>query len=97
MAKKRKGNQAMQTSAAPMPMGGSSGHWDVGIRSADNGAVINISHESGGKERRYESKTLVATSPRAAFRIAAAHLPSLAKKAGKKKAGRGKKIALKKS
>jgi hypothetical protein len=76
-------------------MGGSS-HWDVGIRSAENGAVINISHESGGKERRYESKTLVATSPRAAFRIAAAHLPALGKKTGGKKKSRGKKFSSKK-
>jgi hypothetical protein len=74
-----------------MPSGGSNGHWDVGIRSAENGAVINISHESGGKERKYTSKTLVATSPRAAFRIAAAHLPVMGKKGSGKKKSRGRK------
>ena len=96
MAKRSKKMDAV-VSQTPAPMGGSGGHWDVGIRSAENGAVINISHESGGKNRTYTSKTLIATSPRAAFRIAAAHLPSMGKKTGKKKSARGKRIALKKS
>ncbi len=95
MAKSRKSRSNQEVTSAPPSMGGSS-HWDVGIRSAENGAVINISHESGGKERRYESKTLVATSPRAAFRIAAAHLPALGKKTGGKKKSRGKKFSSKK-
>jgi hypothetical protein len=97
MAKRRKSQTTDVAAQTPMPSGGSNGNWDVGIRSADNGAVINISHNTGGKNPKYESKTLVATSPRHAFRIAAAHLPSLAKKVGKKKGGRGKKFALKKS
>ena len=98
MAKRRKSRGQDVAAPATMPTGGSGGHWDVGIRSAENGAVINISHESGGKNREYTSKTLVATSPRAAFRIAATHLPGLAKKVAKgKKAGRKKVSASKRS
>ena len=97
MAKRRKSRTTDVAAQTPMPSGGSNGNWDVGIRSADNGAVINISHNTGGKNPHYESKTLVAASPRAAFRIAAAHCPAAGKKkAGKKSKGKkytaGKKV-----
>jgi hypothetical protein len=84
--------------AQTAPVGsGTNAHWDVGIRSAENGAVINISHESGGRKNKYTSKTLVAPSPRAAFRVAAAHLPALVKKAGKGKKAARKKVSAKKA
>ena len=85
MAKNKKNADANVAASPSMPMGGGNGHWDVGIRSAENGAVINISHNSEGKNPKYTSKTLVATSPRAAFRIAAAHCPAITKRGGKKK------------
>jgi hypothetical protein len=95
MAKRKKNRGGENVAAQAVPMGGERGHWDVGIRSAENGAVINISHNTEGKNPKYTSKTLVATSPRAAFRIAAAHCPAITKKGGKKKSGRGKRVASK--
>jgi len=97
VAKKKKSRTNQATQGATPMSSSSSGHWDVGIRSAENGAVINISHDPGGKNPKYTSKTLVAASPRAAFRIAAAHLPALAKKAGNGKKAARKKVSAKRS
>ena len=89
MAKRKKSKGENQL-AVPSS-GGNRMH--LGIDSAENGFVVRISGDHDGK---YHEKTLVATSPRQAFRVAAAHLPSMVKKAGKKKAGK-KKVSLKKS
>jgi hypothetical protein len=66
----------------------------LGIDSAENGFVVRISGDHNGK---YHEKTLVATSPRQAFRVAAAHMPTMGKKkTGKKSKGKkfsaGKKV-----
>jgi hypothetical protein len=66
----------------------------LGIDSAENGFVVRI---DGEKEGRYFEKKFVATSPRQAFRVAAAHMPTMGKRsAGKKRAGKGKIVAGKK-
>ena len=84
MAKRKKTNQT--EIAAPMSSGSSRTH--VGIDSAENGFVIRVSGETGGKNPHYMEKTLVATSPRHALRVAAQHIPGITKKIGKKKSGR---------
>jgi hypothetical protein len=89
MAKRKKANQA--ESAAPMSSSDNKTH--VSIDSAENGFVVRVSGE--GKDHHYTEKTLVATSPRHALRVAAQHIPGIAKRAGKKKSGRGKKFASK--
>ena len=88
MAKRKKANQA--ESAVPMSDGNKT---HVSIDSAENGFVVRVSGE--GKDHHYTEKTLVATSPRHALRVAAQHIPGIAKRAGKKKSGRGKKFASK--
>lgn len=83
MAKRRKGSDL----AAP-----SSGHGhhrvNIGIEQAENGAVVHLSTERGGKNPSYESKTMVAPDHDAAARIAVSHIatmsPKMKKKAGKK-------------
>jgi hypothetical protein len=64
----------------------------MSIDQADNGFIVRIDGDHDGK---YHERKLVANSPRQAFRIAAAHLPSMVKRAGKKKAGKGKRFASK--
>ena len=65
----------------------------MSIDQADNGFIVRIDGDHDGK---YHERKLVASSPRQAFRIAAAHMPTMGKKkAGKK--SKGKKFAAKKS
>jgi hypothetical protein len=88
---KRKKNRGADT-AAPSSHSGSNMH--LGIDSAENGFTIRV---SGNKDGNYHEKTFIATSPRQAFRVAAAHMPTMGKKkAGKKSRGKkytaGKKV-----
>jgi hypothetical protein len=88
---KRKKNRGENPSPAPSS-GGSNMH--LGIDSAENGFTIRI---SGNKDGNYHEKTFIATSPRQAFRVAAAHMTTMGKKkAGKKSRGKkytaGKKV-----
>ena len=86
---KKTGDVAMQ--AAPsMPERKS-----VETEEAENGYIVRVSHEGKGG---YKSKRYVAFSHPEALRIAAQGMHSMSgKKVSKKKAGRGKKFALKKS
>jgi hypothetical protein len=65
----------------------------LGIDSAENGYVIEVSGEQNGK---YHRKSFVATSPRQAFRVAAQCIPSMAKKMSGKKGGKRKRFTSKK-
>jgi hypothetical protein len=67
----------------------------LGIDTAENGFVIRVSGDSGGKNPKYTEKTMVATSPNHALRVAASHLRGGVKKAHGKKGGK-KKFAAKK-
>jgi hypothetical protein len=86
---KKKDNAPMQ--AAPsMPERKS-----VETEEAENGYIVRVSHE--GKQG-YKTKRYVAFSHPEALRIAAQGMNSMSgKRSGKKKSGRGKKFALKKS
>ena len=67
----------------------------MSIDQADNGFIVRIDGQHDGK---YHQRKLVANSPRQAFRIAAAHMPTMGKKSGGKKKGRkGKAFASKKA
>jgi hypothetical protein len=67
----------------------------VETEEAENGYIVRVSHEGKGG---YKSKRYVAFSHPEALRIAAQGMHSMSgKKVSKKKAGRGKKFALKKS
>ena len=58
----------------------------MSIDQADNGFIVRIDGDHDGK---YHERKLVANSPRQAFRIAAAHMPTMGKKkAGKKSKGK---------
>jgi hypothetical protein len=92
MAKRKKSRGADM--AAPMPTSGSR-RMHVGIDSAENGFVVRVSGDSGGKNPTYHEKTMVATSPNHALRVAASHLRGGVKKAHGKKGGK-KKFAAKK-
>ncbi len=86
MARKKKGNAAL----APQSIGNSS-RISTSIDEAENGFVINVSGESGGKKPSYFSKRYIASSRPQAMRIAGTHF-SGAMKSGGKKAGRKKSI-----
>ena len=90
MAKRKKtlgGDVAVPSSAASK--------MHMSIDQADNGFIVRIDGHNDGK---YHERKLVANSPRQAFRIAAAHMPTMGKKSGGKKKGRkGKAFASKKA
>ena len=91
MAKSKKSVGSDAPTPAPSS-GGCKAH--LSIDGADNGMIVRIDGERDGK---YFEKKFVATSPRQAFRIAAAHMPTMGKKkAGKKSKGKkytaGKKV-----
>lgn len=89
MARKKKG------SSVPMdaPYNGGTKHWSINGEEAENGFVINISHE--GKDG-YKSKKMIAPNERAAIRIATSHISGLGSGGTKGKKGKKgkKKIAL---
>jgi len=91
MAKRKKskgGNVAMATPSS------SGGHLSTSIDDAQNGFIINVSGESGGKESKYFSKRFISPTRQGALVIASQHLAG-SKKGGKKKGGTKKRIALK--
>lgn len=89
MAKKRKSKGNLIGS----PSGGS-GRLSTDIDCAENGFIVNVSGDTGGKEPSYFSKRFIAATRPEALRIANSHLSG--SKGTKKKAGGKKKIALKK-
>ena len=91
MAKSK--NSSGSNAPTPAPSSGScKAH--ISIDSADNGMIVRI---DGDHEGKYFEKKFVATSPRQAFRIAAAHMPTMGKKTGGKKKNKGKAYASKKA
>ena len=64
------------------------------ITDAENGLIINVSGEMGGKESKYFSKRYISPTREGALVIASSHLAG--SKKGKKKSGGRKKISLKK-
>ena len=87
MARKKKG------AAVGMQMPMSSGErMNTNIETAENGFVVNVSGESGGKNPSYFSKRFIASSRPQALRIAAHHMAG--GKGGAKKKSKG--LSLKK-
>jgi len=74
MAKRKKKSSGEVACGYP---GEGSGRISVSIQPADNGSVIEVSHE--GKDG-YKRRTLVAPSHARAVRIAASHIRSLGEK-----------------
>ena len=83
MARRKKSKDDSAPTAASHPS-----RINIGIERADNGAVVHLSSEGGGKKGGYTSKTMVAPDHIHAMRIATAHIasmgPKLKKKGGKK-------------
>jgi hypothetical protein len=80
MARKKKSAVAMQ-----MPVSGGD-RMSTDISTAENGFIVNVSGETGGKTPSYFSKRFIASSRPQALRIAAHHMAG--SKGGKKK-GKG--------
>ena len=96
MAKRKKSKGGDAGMAAPSS--GGSERLSANIEGAENGYVVNVSGESGGKDSRYFSKKFVAMDRPSALRIASSCLAGGSSKGGsKKKGGTNKRIALKKS
>ena len=91
MAKKKsKGNSSPVSS-----IGGGSSRHSVDISQAENGYIVNVSGETGGKESKYYSKRFIASDRPEAIRISSSALAGSSSKGGKRKSSGKKKIALK--
>jgi hypothetical protein len=95
MAKRKKSKGGDAAMAAPSS--GGSERLSTNIEGAENGYVVNVSGESGGKDSRYFSKKFVAMDRPSALRIASSCLAGGSSKSGKKKSSGRKKISLKQS
>jgi hypothetical protein len=73
-----------------------SGRLSTDITDAENGYIINVSGETGGKKPSYFSKRYIAADRPEALRIASSCLAGGSKKSGKKKSGGKKKFSLRK-
>lgn len=91
---KRKKKSTGGDAVASSPIGGS-GRLSTDITDAENGFIINVSGETGGKESKYFSKRFISPTREGALVIASSHLGG-GKHKGKKKGGSKKRIALKK-
>jgi len=91
MARKKKGANAMQV---PASIGGSD-RMSTDISTAENGFIVNVSGETGGKTPNYFSKRFIASSRPQALRIAAHHMSGSVKAKGGKRKSKGR--SLKKS
>ena len=81
--KKRKGdNVAMPASSGE--------HMSTSIDSAENGFIVNVSGDKGGKNPGYFSKRFIASSRPQAMQIASSHFAGAMKAKGAKKGGRKK-------
>jgi hypothetical protein len=87
MAKKKKRGSAALLMAVPSS---SSENMSTDISTAENGFIVNVSGNKGGKNPSYFSKRFIATSRPQALRLAAHHMASSPKakggKNGKRKA-----------
>lgn len=93
MAKRKKSSGGNM--AAPSAIGGGSGRLSTDITDAENGYIINVSGETGGKKPSYFSKRYIAADRPEALRIASSCLAGGSSKGGKKKASGKKKLSLK--
>jgi hypothetical protein len=93
MAKKRKNKSAVPDTPG-MAVGGS-GRLSTDISDAENGYIVNVSGETGGRKPSYFSKRYIAADRPEALRIASSCLAGGRTKGAKKKSGGKKKIALK--
>ena len=94
--KKSKSNSAVGMAS---PSSGSARH-SVDISDAENGYIINVSGETGGKENRYYSKRFIAPDRAEAIRISSSALAGggvSRNKSGKKKKSDKKKISFRKA
>ena len=82
MARKSKG----ATVNSPMPSLGN--RMNTEISEAENGFVVNVSGETGGKKPNYFHKRFIATTRPEALSIAASHFTGAGKSKGAKKKGR---------
>ncbi len=76
------------------PMGvpsGSQGRLDIGIKPAENGYVVSVCKDEGGKNPSYSSKTFVASTLGEAQRLAGMGMLG-GKRSGDKKKGRKAKM-----
>ena len=92
MAKRKKKSSGDAVGMAVPSSGG--GRTSIDITDAQNGFILNVSGESGGKESKYWSKRYISPTREGALVIASSHLSG--SKKGKKKSGGRKKISLKK-
>ena len=92
MARKKKSKGGTVAMDAPSS---SKGHMSTSIDEADNGFIVNVSGDSGGKESKYFSKKFVSPTREGALVIASSCLAGCSVKGGKKK-GSKKKISLRK-
>ena len=92
MAKRKK--KSSGDAGMAVPSSGGSGRTSIDITDAENGFILNVSGESGGKEPKYFSKRYISPTREGALVIASSHLAG--SKKGKKKGGNKKRIALKK-
>ncbi len=88
---KRKKSKVMDAMASAPSSG--SGRTSIDISDAENGFVLNVSGESGGKERKYWSKKFISPTREGALMIASSQLSGSKKSKGKKSSGR-KKISM---
>jgi hypothetical protein len=73
---------------------GGSGRLSTDITDVENGYVINVSGETGGKESKYFNKRYISPTREGALVIAASHLGG-STKGGKRKGSAKKKLMLK--
>lgn len=97
MAKKRKKSTGGDAAVPMMASGGGSGRLSTDITDAENGYIVNVSGETGGRKPTYFSKRYIAADRPEALRIASSCLAGSKAKAGKKKSSTKKRISLNKS
>ena len=85
----KKGKSPSNAVAMGVPSG-TKGRLDIGIEPAENGYIVRICKEDGGKNPSYASKRFVASSHGEAMRIAGMGI--LGRKSGDKKKGRKAKV-----
>lgn len=96
MAKKSKSSNKAQQSPMGIPSG-TKGRLDIGIEPAENGYIVRVCKEDGGKNPNYSSKRFVAATHGEAMRIAGMGIIGGKAAGGKKKGRKAKMYASKKA
>lgn len=94
MAKRKKKSSGSDESVGMAVSSSGSGRQSVDISEAENGYIVNVSGETGGKENKYYSKRFIAADRPEAIRLSSSALAGGSRKGSKKK-GSKKKISLK--